>query len=275
MAKSAERPAASTKSTWKDWLNPLWHWRAIDAETPRSDEDRGKTSLQVLAVLVTCCVVLTVQEYIGGSDTFRRWFPGNRKDEFYDLWGFAWWSGWRVVGYVFIPMAVIAMLPGERIRDYNVSAKGFIKHIGIYGAMFLAFLPIVYLASKTQSFRHTYPFYRMANRSQTDLWVWEALYAAQFLSLEFFFRGFLLQGLRRAMGANAIFVMVVPYCMIHYGKPLPETCGAILAGLLLGTFAMRTKSIWGGVMIHVGVAISMDVLALRGCPEMGSGKYCR
>jgi membrane protease YdiL (CAAX protease family) len=101
--------------------------------------------------------------------------------------------------------------------------------------------------------------------------MWEALYAAQFLALEFFFRGFLLQGLRRALGANAIFVMLVPYCMIHFGKPLPETLGAIGAGLILGTLAMRTRSIWGGVLIHVGVATTMDVLALRGCPPFGGG----
>ena len=50
--------------------------------------------------------------------------------------------------------------------------------------------------------------------------------------------------------------------------------GAIFAGLLLGTLAMRTRSIWGGVLIHAGVAISMDVLALRGCPPIGSGEFC-
>jgi len=171
-------------------------------------------------------------------------------------------------------MIVIALLPGEKIRDYNLSPKGFFAHIGMYVIMFAAFLPVVWLASHTAEFRQMYPFYRMANRSQTDLIVWECIYCAQFMSLEFFFRGFLLQGLRKAFGANAIFVMAVPYCMIHYGKPMPETIGAILAGLLLGTFAMRTKSIWGGILIHMGVAIAMDVFALRGCPPMGSGLYC-
>ena len=110
--------------------------------------------------------------------------------------------------------------------------------------------------------------------SWLDLFVWEALYAAQFLSLEIFFRGFILHGLRRALGANAIFVMIVPYCMIHFGKPMPETLGAIGAGLILGTLAMRTRSIWGGVLIHIGVAMTMDVLALRGCPPLGSGRWC-
>jgi membrane protease YdiL (CAAX protease family) len=140
--------------------------------------------------------------------------------------------------------------------------------------MFVAFSPVVIIASLSDSFRETYPFYRMANRSHFDLWSWELLYVVQFISLEFFFRGFLLQALRRVMGANAIFVMMIPYCMIHYGKPAPETFGAIGAGLVLGTLAMRTRSIWGGVLIHCGVAITMDVLALRACPPIGSDTSC-
>jgi len=249
-------------------------WRAIDAETDRTPEEAGRTSLRVMAILVTVAVSLTLQEYIGDRGWFEMHFPPSPGDHYFELKGFAWWSGWRVFGYVIMPMIVLAWLPGERIRDYHVSLKGFFKHLWIYVVLFLCVLPAVIAASHTAAFRHTYPFYRLANRSGFDLWSWEALYAAQFVSLEFFFRGFILNGLRRAMGANAIFVMIVPYCMIHYGKPLPETLGAIGAGLILGTLAMRTKSIWGGVLIHIGVAMTMDVLALHGCPPIGSGRYC-
>jgi membrane protease YdiL (CAAX protease family) len=92
--------------------------------------------------------------------------------------------------------------------------------------------------------------------------VWEVLYAAQFFSLEFFFRGYWLRSMRTALGSNAIFAMVVPYCMIHFGKPFPETLAAIAAGVFLGTLAMKTRSIWSGFLIHVSVAISMDLAAL-------------
>jgi membrane protease YdiL (CAAX protease family) len=247
-------------------------WRAIDAETERDPQDAGRTSLRVLIVLLTVAASLTLQEYLGGHDTYERLFPRDGST-YWELRGFAWWSGWRLVGYVIIPMLVLACLPGERIRDYHISPRGFFKHLWVYAVLFAAVLPAVLAASTTQAFRHTYPFYRMANRSFPDLVMWELLYGLQFLSLEFFFRGFILHGLRRALGANAIFVMLVPYCMIHYGKPLPETLGAIGAGLILGTLAMRTRSIWGGVLIHVGVASTMDVLALRGCPPFG-GASC-
>jgi membrane protease YdiL (CAAX protease family) len=68
--------------------------------------------------------------------------------------------------------------------------------------------------------------------------------------------------LARYIGSLAIFVMVVPYAMIHLGKPIAECFGSILAGIALGTIALRTGSIWGGVLVHCTVAWSMDLLAL-------------
>ena len=277
------------------WDTTFGQWRAIDAETDRAPEEAGRFSWLILAILVLVAVSLTLQEYIGDRSFFERTFPPRGHEKYWELESFGWWSGWRVFGYVVMPIAMLvlprlvlwvlarfriecarfrAALRAIRVRDFHVAFEGFFKHLWIYVVLFLCVLPAVLYASTTPAFRHTYPFYRLANRSGFDLWTWEALYAAQFVSLEFFFRGFILKGLRRALGSNAVFVMIVPYCMIHYGKPLPETLGAIGAGLILGTLAMRTKSIWGGVLIHIGVAMTMDVLALRGCPAIGSGHFC-
>ena len=272
----------------RGWLSSISirQWQAIDRETvavTSPPEQRETLSalqagvnphVRVLIVMLTCAVSLTIQEYFGSAGCadgqcvgwgYTYWFPDDGS-RYWDLQGFTWWSGWRVFGYVVLPMIVIACTPGERIRDYYVTARGFFRHLWIYGLMFVAFSPILIVASTADTFRETYPFYRMANRSTFDLWAWESMYVVQFAALEFFFRGFLLEGLRRVLGANAIFVMIVPYCMIHYGKPVTETFGAIGAGLVLGTLAMRTRSIWGGVLIHVGVAMTMDILALRGLP---------
>jgi membrane protease YdiL (CAAX protease family) len=50
--------------------------------------------------------------------------------------------------------------------------------------------------------------------------------------------------------------------MIHFGKPLPETIGAILAGLALGALSIKSRSVYWGVAIHYAVAITMDLGAL-------------
>jgi membrane protease YdiL (CAAX protease family) len=257
---------------WIRWLT-VHQWRAIDRETGPTGPTGG-FDWRVLVVLVTCCVVLTLQEYVGGRDVFADLWPNDRTDRYWQLKSFGWWTAWRVGGYLVLPMLVILCMPGERLRDYYISLRGVLGKLWIYALMFGLILPAVIQASQHEGFYRTYPFYKWANRSSFDFWTWQLMYAAQFLSLEFFFRAFLLQGLRRSLGSNAIFVMVIPYCMIHYGKPMAETFGAIGAGLILGTLAMRTRSIWGGVLIHVGVALTMDLLALGHCPPAESGRQC-
>lgn len=267
-------------------INPLAHWRAIDAEwleKPDEPKGRGKRApaaapgrydYRPLVVLVVVSVSLTLQEYYGDRNVFMRLFPELSQGDYGQLRGFVWWSGWRFAGYVLFPILAIWAMPGERVRDYFVSLKGFFRHLPIYVGLFLIVLPTVIIAAGHESFYTTYPFYKWSNRSAFDLWSWQALYALQFVSLEFFFRGFMLRALAPRLGSAAIFVMVVPYCMIHFGKPMMETLGAIIAGVALGTLALRTRSIWGGVLIHVAVAVTMDLLALERCPPADAGLPC-
>jgi membrane protease YdiL (CAAX protease family) len=51
------------------------------------------------------------------------------------------------------------------------------------------------------------------------------------------------------------------YCYIHFGKPLGETLGSIFGGYVLGVIAYRTGSIYGGILVHLGVAWLMELTA--------------
>lgn len=264
------------------------HWVELERESleqaPGGDgadevARRGALFWRPLIILVTVAVSLTVQEYFGDRTTFYQTFPrGDADSKDWQLLSFAWWSGWRFIGYVIIPILSIYPMKwffgGPGLSGYYLSFKGFFRHLWIYGVLFALILPAVILASRAPSFYQTYPFFKWANQSTYYFVCWELLYILQFLSLEFFFRGYMLAGLKHRFGAGAIFVMIVPYCMIHYGKPMPETLGAIGAGIILGTLAMRTRSIWGGVVIHVAVALTMDYLALDACPPAESGRPC-
>ncbi|MDH3705867.1 MAG: CPBP family intramembrane metalloprotease [Acidimicrobiia bacterium] len=136
-------------------------------------------------------------------------------------------------------------------------------HLRVYVVLYGLMLPLVLLASTQQSFQDTYPFYTPNQFESVWPWfvVWELLYLGQFIALELFFRGFGVHGLAPRLGIMAVPVMVVPYVAIHFGKPMPEAIGSIVAGAVLGVVSLRQGgAFWGGVL-HWSVAITIDVLA--------------
>ncbi|MBC7865877.1 MAG: CPBP family intramembrane metalloprotease [Bacteroidia bacterium] len=167
--------------------------------------------------------------------------------------------------YLFVPILFIKIfLKKEKLSEFGLSVKlekGWWK---IY-LLFMCFMfPLVYYFSGTTSFQSRYPFYNIADSTPLwpKFWIWELLYFSQFFCLEFFFRGFMVHGLKEKLGIYSVFVMTIPYCMIHFGKPMPETISAIFAGLILGYLSYKNRSILLGFMLHITVAISMDLLAL-------------
>jgi len=248
------------------------HWVRLNEEA--AAERVPGFDRRVLVILIIVALVMVFQEYWGDRPNFDVYFGryATKWHTWYELGSYAWWSGSKVVGYLFVPLVTIKLMKLP-LSELGLSARGFAKHAWIYGVLYLAILPVVVVASFTAAFRSTYPFYKLAARSWTDFVAWELMYASTFLALEVFFRGFLLFPLKRAFGAYAIFVMIVPYCMIHFHKPVAEVVGAIFAGIVLGTLAMVTRSVWCGVLIHISVAWTMDLLAMLqvyGVP--GSGR---
>jgi membrane protease YdiL (CAAX protease family) len=248
-------------------------WRELDEEAAKERAARAADGkgydYRPLIALCSGAVCLALMEYFGQGDDLLYLVDAHsledgealRASRWYELSGHGWWALWRVLGYFVIP-AIICRMTGGRLRDNGLETKGFLEHAWIYALGYYCVFILVGAVSFEATFQDYYPFYRGSRHSWFDFGVWEVLYAAQFFSLEFFFRGYWLRSMRTALGSNAIFAMVVPYCMIHFGKPFPETLAAIAAGVFLGTLAMKTRSIWSGFLIHVSVAISMDLAAL-------------
>lgn len=193
---------------------------------------------------------------VGASLAYTRDHP------FYDLLTLFHWVGFCVIGYVLVP-AIYLRACGRSIIDSGyVRPGGFTRHLGVYGALAAVMAVVVVIASFIPANQAIYPFYRFAGRSWLDLIAWELAYGVQFFALEFLFRGVLLDTLRRWAGYGAVFIMVIPYCMLHFQKTGAESIAAIIAGVVLGCLSMKYRSIWGGVLLHWGVAIAMDVLSM-------------
>ncbi|PYT01788.1 MAG: hypothetical protein DMF63_02810 [Acidobacteria bacterium] len=177
----------------------------------------------------------------------------------------AWWVAVVSIFYFVLPALVIKFYYREDLAAYGLNLRiehGFAK---LFFACIGIMLPLVYLMSLTPSFASKYPFLKIYDGAPyvgTTLLIWELIYFLQFFGLEFFFRGFLVHSLKPALGIYSVFVMTVPYCMIHFGKPPAETIAAIGAGVFLGWLSYRNGNIWLGLLLHCTVAFSMDVLAL-------------
>jgi membrane protease YdiL (CAAX protease family) len=174
------------------------------------------------------------------------------------------WALVQVVSYLVLPALIVKFVLRARLSDYGLKLRGAWRYWWVYLGMYLVMLPVVLAISTTAEFQATYPFYQPAPGE--PLWprfcLWQVAYAMQFVSLEFFFRGYLIHGTKRALGAYCILVMTIPYCMIHYGKPLPEVLGSIGAGVVLGFMSLKLQSIWLGAALHIAVAVTMDLAAL-------------
>jgi hypothetical protein len=254
-------PTALT--TWNAWLRKLTveQWQAIDAQY------RTETlpDLRPAWVCVTAAVSLTIPRFFGQERHLKQFpwlgelFSGL---PYPSLHPHAYWALFKLVNYGLLPLLCIVLVLKRPLRDFGLHFVESRRVAAIYAGCLLLVAPFVLWASTSDAFLRTYPKYDHAGDSLGQLLLWEALYGLQFLMLEFFFRGFLIFSLARWIGSLAVFVMVVPYAMIHLGKPFAECMGSIIAGIALGTLALRTGSIGGGVVVHCAVAWSMDLLAL-------------
>ncbi|WP_411281260.1 CPBP family intramembrane glutamic endopeptidase [Gemmatimonas sp.] len=191
-------------------------------------------------------------------------------------WGalatYAWWTVGMLLFWVAVPAAILSHgraredgREGGRKLPFTLRVP-FTRSAWLpYLLLILVMLPLLALASTQAGFLTTYP---MLRPSQTGAWSWTLLllywtmYATVLACTEFLFRGVLLFTLESRLGVNAVLVSVLPYCLIHVHKPLLEALGSIVAGIVLGVLALRTRSIGGGVVVHVAVALGMDALAL-------------
>ena len=239
-------------------------WSAIDAEYVKSET---KTDVKGIASLVLAALLLILKRYYGRPRTFRAAFGYTVSNwPFPEIWAHLYGTFSALIVYFAIPSVFIYFVFHERIRDHGFKLKGIGQYKWVCLIMLLVVLPLVIVASLTSGFTSKYPLYPKAGNSWAEFLIWESAYALYFLALEFLFRGFMLFTMARYLGAYAIFVMVIPYAMIHFGKPFAETVGSVIAGTALGTLALRTGSIFGGVFIHVAVAWTMDILAIIAAP---------
>jgi hypothetical protein len=146
---------------------------------------------------------------------------------------------------------------------YGMQSKNF--NSKPYWIMLLIMVPLIAAAATQPDFLLVYPKFQKVYflaQPQSNGWyqlLYELSYGSDFISIELFFRGFLILAFARWAGKDAILPMALFYCTIHFGKPLGECISSFFGGIILGVITFHTQSIWGGLMVHLGIAWMMEL----------------
>ncbi len=166
-----------------------------------------------------------------------------------------------------LPLLILSFLIGRnQTANFGLNSRTF--DAKPYFVMLLLMLPLLIFASFHASFLHQYPMYNAGGSMQNFptpeylyAGIYEFAYGLNFISVELFFRGFLVIGLMSMAGRKVVLAMAATYCFLHFGKPAGEAISSIFGGYILGVIAYETRSIWGGIIIHVGIAWAMEIIA--------------
>lgn len=184
------------------------------------------------------------------------------QNTFYFYWFTA--AQWFQALSIVVPLLLVGLFSGKHLHAFHGLNHANIKP---YLVLLIGAAVVVGLASTQSDFQAYYPrFAKMWPEGGpwqiNRILLFEASYALDFYATEYLFRGFLILAFIRYLGPEAILPMAIFYVTIHFGKPLGETISSFFGGMLLGVMAYYSHSIWGGIILHIGLAWLMELIFL-------------
>jgi hypothetical protein len=211
--------------------------------------------------------IITIYGLSIGFYDYRLWtFAGLFEEEIRFVFKII--SQYKSIFFYFIPLLIMKKTLDRKVEGIYGLTKNS-QHLKGYFSLYLILLPFLILISFTSDFQSAYPQFKpweygniLGMKSWLYIPLFELSYAIDFVMTELLFRGALVIGMVSILGRNAVLPMVAMYVAIHFGKPVMETISSIFGGYILGALAYQTRHIWGGVIVHIGIALSMEVLGM-------------
>jgi len=224
-----------------------------------------KIELKPTIILLSASILLVILKYYCFPKSFVIFFPSVCGTDFKNCFpAHIYFFLCSVVLLFLVPLILIKFVLKGKISDYGLK-KGDFK-FGM--TSFIILLPIIALAlllpsSKMPQFKAEYPLYALAGKTFSWVLLYEIMYGLYYIGFEFFFRGFMLFGLKDRLGEwNAILIQTIPSVLIHIGKPEGEIFASIFSGILFGAMVLKSKSIYYIFLLHWLIGVSLDLLIL-------------
>jgi membrane protease YdiL (CAAX protease family) len=177
------------------------------------------------------------------------------------LYEYLYWFTTDFITLFILAILIIKFVIKEDLKDYGLQAGDYKAGL-IISAIFLGvMLVIIWFVSATPDFATKYPHLQSTKNSWRDFYIYESGMLLYMIGWEFIWRGFMLFGLKEKFGYYSVLIQMIPFVILHNGKPVAETFGAIAGGIALGMLALRTKSIYYGVITHIGVMFLIDFIS--------------
>ena len=217
---------------------------------------------KVLTIFLSVAILQTLSFYF----TSRRFFRENLFESFQNysdpyLIEYIYWFIGDFFTFFILAVLIIKFGFKEKLKDFGVQF-GDIK-TGLLVSVFFLFVMIIliWFVSATPAFAEKYPHLSSAKSDWNTLLIYEAGMLLYMFAWEFIWRGFMLFGLEKKFGYYSVLIQMIPFVILHNGKPFLETIGAILGGIALGILALRTRSFYYCVITHIGVMFSIDFIS--------------
>ncbi len=214
---------------------------------------------KVVIILISVAVLQTISWYYTSRGFFRNnFFNLLQFNPNVYLYEYFYWFFGDFFTYFILGTLIIVLLLREKPKDYGLRFGDYKAGLKIAGLFVIIMIPIIWFVSASKDFSSTYPQLNSARNSWDVFLIFELAIFVYLFAWEFIWRGFLLFGLEKKFGYYAVLIQMIPFVILHNGKPAAETFSAIIGGIALGILALRTRSIFYGVIVHMSVMFSID-----------------
>ena len=218
---------------------------------------------KVVTIFLSVAVLQTISYYITSRRFFRvNFFPGLQSNQDVFLIEYIYWFIGDFFTFFILAILIIKLYLKESIKDYGFNWGEHKIGFTVSTIFILAMLPVIWFFSSTPEFVEKYPHLLSARANWGEFSIYETGMLIYMFSWEFIWRGFMLFGLKEKFGYYAVLIQMIPFVITHAGKPFLEILGAIPGGIFLGLLALRTRSIFYGVIIHFFVMLFIDLLSI-------------
>ncbi|MBM4157373.1 MAG: CPBP family intramembrane metalloprotease [Ignavibacteria bacterium] len=162
-----------------------------------------------------------------------------------------------------IPVLSIKFVFKKNLKDFGFRFGDVKFGLITLAVFFIVMLIVVWIVSASEQFAKTYPQGGQELRNSVRMFIiFEFCVLIYMLGWEFIWRGYMLFGLKEKFGYYAIFIQMLPFFILHRGKPELELFASIFAGIILGIQAWRSNSFIYCWILHWLVVFSIDIISL-------------